>query len=217
MAYKTMQALVTDVERALYQSAGPGVQIYAQDVIVQKLQAAFNHCFLHKFWPQFRRREVRTLSGVNGLLSTPLTLIREWEDIQYVFRRNSDRPLPHIPSSFNTLHITGTTARYIEATGDSNIFKVWPETAEGDIVVIGRSRPAADYGLSDTVLFDATALVHFAAWWYFTDDDSNPAAAETHRGLFESRMGQLVEGAFGNAVELNPRQGYIPDQWYSTP
>lgn len=214
MPFKTMQQLITETERALYQSAGPGVQIYAQDVLQNKLQKAFNHCFSDKFWPYFVRRETKVLSGVLGLLTTPPTLTRDWEDIKHVFREGSTRPLPHIPTSFNTLSLTGTTARYIEATGDSNILRFYPLTAVGNVQIVSRLRPAADFILTDTVPFDETALIHFAAWWYFADDDSNPAAAATHQGLFENRMKQLESAAFGNSVELNPNQGFVPDQWY---
>jgi hypothetical protein len=213
MAYKTLQALVTDTEKALYQAAGPGVQIYAQDVLIQQLQNAFDFIFLDYWWPQFIRREVRTLDGVSGLVTVPFALITHYEDIKAVFRRNSDRPLPELPLSYNSLdYPTGSLARHIEATGDSNLFRVYPTDALDNIVVVGRTRPATDFISTDVVPFDSTALVHYAAWSYFTDDESNPAAAAKHQGLFEKRMQQLKD-ALPQVVELNPRHGYVPDQW----
>jgi len=210
---KTLQALISDVEKALYQSAGPGVQMYSQDLIASLLQQAFKHCYRAEFWPQYRRREVRTLNGLTGHVTAPLVYIRDWDDVQHVFRRGTDRPLPILPAATNTLDIVGTSARWIEASGDANIFTVYPLEATDNIVVVGRETRISEFGLSDTVPFDDLALVHFAAWSYFTDDASNPASAAKHQGLFETRMKKLKDDAFGHTVELNSRSGYIPDRW----
>lgn len=213
---KTLQALITDTERELYQSAGPGVQVYAQDRIGSLLNQAYHHCYKQEFWPQFRKREQRTLNGITGLVTAPFTYIADWEDIQHVFRANSDRPLPILPASFNTIDYppTSTYPRFIEATGDANLVKFYPITATGTVLVVGRQTRLVDFGLTDTVTFDHLALIHFAAWSYFTDDASNPAAALKHQGLFETRMQKLKDDAFGHAVQLNPHSGYIPDRWY---
>lgn len=214
--HKTLQALITDVEHALYQSAGPAVQIYAQDTIARHINEGFQHCYKQRFWPQFRKRETRTLNGVTGHVTAPFTHIADWEDIEHVFRRGSDRPLPLLPPSYNTLDdpVAHATARYIEATGDANLFTVYPIVAEGDILVVGRTTNTTTYGLADTVPFDHIALVHYAAWSYFTDDGSNPASALKHQGLFESRMKKIESDSDSHAIELNPNSAYIPDRWY---
>lgn len=213
---KTLQALITDVEKALYQSAGPGVQIYAQDIIGRHLNEGFKHCYKQKFWPQFRKRETRTLNGTTGLVTAPFTYIQDWEDIQHVFRRGSDRPLPVVPASYNTLDDppSSSTPRFIEATGDTNLFRVYPVASTGDVQVVGRSTRLTDFGATDTVPFDDVALVHYAAWSYFTDDASNPASAAKHQGLFEGRMKSIWNDAQSHSIELNPQTGYVPDRWY---
>jgi hypothetical protein len=213
---KTLQSLITDTERELYQSAGPGVQVYAQDRIAGLLNQAYEHCYKQEFWPQFRKREQRTLNGTTGEITAPLSFIADWEDIQHVFRENSDRPLPIAPASFNTLAYppSSTYPRFIEATGGANVFRVYPADAIGEVLVVGRQTRLVEFGSADTVPFDHLALIHFAAWSYFTDDASNPAAALKHQGLFETRMQKLRDDAFGHAVQLNPHSGYIPDRWY---
>lgn len=212
---KTLQALVTDTEKALYQSAGPGVQVYAEDIIARLINEAFDHCNKQEFWPQYRKRETRTLDGVTGQVTAPFTYIADWEDIQHVFRDGSDRPLPIMPASFNTIAHppSSSVPRFIEASGDSNLFRVYPLDAIGTVQVIGRTTRTADFALTDVVPFDAQALTHYAAWSYFTDDASNPAAAAKHQGLYEMRMKKIRDNAFDHAVQLNPQSGYIPDRW----
>lgn len=214
--HKTLQALVTDTEKALYQSAGPGVQVYAQDIIARHINEAFEHIYKQRYWPQFRKRETRTLDGVTGQVTVPFTYIQDWEDIQHVFRRGSDRPLPVLPASYNSLDdpVNHATPRYIEATGDANLFRIYPLAAEGDVLVVGRATQLVEYGLLDEVPFDHLALVHYAAWTYFTDDASNPASAAKHQGLFESRMKVILDNSQNHEIELNPNSAYIPDRWY---
>lgn len=208
--YKTLQQLLVDTQKAVYQAAGAGVQVYSQDVILQQLQQAFNHIFLEEWWPQFRVRETRVLDGVNGYTTVPLSYIKTYEDIRWVFAGTEERPLPVLPMEAN-LSDSGTHPRFIE--GDvNNIFRVWPQTAVGNVMVVGRARPDP-YILTDVVKMDPTLLVHFAAWSYFTDDGSNPEAALKHKTLFELRYKQLKDSSFNEPVVLDPFADQIPDRW----
>lgn len=212
--FKTMQALITDVEKALYQSAGPSVQVYSQDLIMDMIQDGFNHVFTKRWWPQFRTRESRILNGTTGYITVPLTLIKSYEDIRYVYGPNSARPLTSLPMQMNTLadgFNVGTTPRWIE--GDAtNTLRVWPNTAIGTILVVGRARPDP-YIITDVVQMDPTLLKHFAAWSYFVDDGSNPAAAAKHQGLFETRLDQLENDNFNEPIMLDAVSERVPTEW----
>lgn len=212
---KTLQALTTDVEKMLYQAAGPAVQIYAQDVIMQKIQQAFDHVFTTKFWPQFMVREVRTLDGATGLVTAPFTSIIESKDIHSIFRKNSDRPIPQLPYSINTLDIpVGTAIKFYAPRTDANLFTAYPLDAVDQLVVIGRSRPANEFIATDIVPFDHLALEYWAAWEYSIDDASNAGMAAKFQGLFDSRMKELEDAEFSHVVMLNPRSEEIPTRWY---
>lgn len=213
MAFKTLAQLVTAVETALYQSAGPQVQVYSQDILAQMIQQGFNHVFDKRFWHDFRKREQRTLNGTTGQVTAVLTFINEYRDIQYVFRDGSKRPLPILPTMYNTLSMSGTTPRYIEASGDSKLFLVYPLTSVGDVLVLGRARPTADYAMDEEVEFDQTCLTHYAAWQYFADDGANPASAARHQGLFETRLKTLELADQQFAVQLDSMTGDIPTEW----
>lgn len=212
---KTLQALTTAVERKLYQAAGPGVQIYAEDVIMGMLQDAFDHVFTSKFWPQFMVREVRTLNGTSGIPTAPFTSILETKDIHSVFRRNSDIPIPRLPNSINTLDInTGGAIKFYAPRVDTSLITAYPLDATDEIVVIGRARPANPFIATDTVPFDSLALEYWAAWEYCVDDASNAGMAAKFQGLFDSRMKELEDSEFDNVVMLNPRSEQIPTRWY---
>jgi hypothetical protein len=218
MAFKTMQALITDVERALYQSAGAQVQIYSQDIIQQQLQHAFNHLFDLHWWPRFITRLVLTLDGTTGQTTTLPTGITDYRDIRYVFAGNYTRPLAKLSLDANPASVnlgSGGFPRFIEGTNDTKLFRVYPITATGTVTVVGRARPA-DYDIDQLVTMDPTLLVHFAAWSYFTDDASNPAAAERHQGLFENRLKHVEDTEFNEPIQLNTRDRDIPSRWTET-
>ncbi len=214
MAYLTLQQLATEVQTAIYQAAGSSVQIYSQDVIAQAVQHAFDHIFMEDWWPQFVVREVRTLNQVNGRPTALLTSIKQYDDIRFVYPADSQRPLPVLSPAINPLGTylaEGTTPRYVAADLQT-IFRVWPDNAEGDVLVVGRARPDK-FILTDTVPFDSTLLTHFAAWSYFTDDGSNPEAALKHKMLFEQRYMQIRKSSFNESVILDPFMDRIPNQW----
>lgn len=214
VAYKTMQALIIDVERAIYQSAGSAVQLYSQDILMQQVQDAFDHIFIMEWWPQFRIRELRTLDGTTGAPTVPLTYITQYDDIKAIFVQNDPRALPVLTMNSSVLAPNfniGDRARYMEGNV-ATVFKLWPETATGQVSVVGRARPAA-FAIDQTVPFDSTLLKHYAAWAYFTDDDSNPTAAAKHQGLFETRLETIrIDSRNGN-VELDPETRRIPNRW----
>lgn len=216
--YKTMQALITDVEKALYQSAGPSVQLYSQDIIMQHLQDAFDHIFTKRWWPQFRKRETLTLDGVTGYTTTLPVYIKLYEDIRYVYPDTGSRPLSKLPLGINTLSNgfnNGSTARWVE--GDAaNIFRVWPAGSVGQVSVVGRARPDP-FIITDTVPIDATLMRHFAAWSYFVDDSSNPDAAEKHRNLFETRLQQFESDSFNEPIMLDQNSTRVPTEWNEAP
>jgi hypothetical protein len=213
---KTLSSLITSVEQMLYNSAGPSVQVYSQDIIAQKLNQAFDRCFHAKMWPQFLRRETRTLDGATGKTTAPFTYILEWGDVQSVFREYSNRPLQTMPESFNILSLgSGGYAKFIEPSDDDTLFTIYPLDATGQISVVGRASPsgAGNFALSDTVPFDYLALEYLAAWEMAIDDASNGGMAAKFQTLFDSRMKQLEDDAFDNVVLLAPNSDTIPMEW----
>lgn len=213
MAYKTLAALTTEVEQALYQVAGPTVQIYSEAILQQMVQDAFDHVFLKRFWHRFCTREQRTLDGTTGQPTLALTNIKFYEDIQYVFRDGSKRPLPVLPSTYNSLNMQGTTPRFVEAAANTKLITCYPLTSVGDVLISGRRRPTA-YASGDIVEFDSTCLKHYTVFSYFVDDGSNPAAASKHQALFETRLKELEMADQQFNTPLDNFSTEIPEQWY---
>ena len=215
MDTKTLQDLITDTERMLYQAAGPSVQVYSQDVLAQKLNQAFTRCFEAKFWPSFNARETHVLNGVTGKTVAPFTLISRWVDVDKVFRRYSPTPLTVLPRSISSLDIRAGAAKFIDPAPDETLFTVFPLTAVDTIEVVGRTRPirSGNFNIMDEVPFDYLALEYHAAWEYAIDDASNAGVAAKFQTLFDSRMNQLEELEFPSVVQLAPHSDTIQTEW----
>jgi hypothetical protein len=212
---KTVQQLVTAAEKAIYQSAGAQVQVYSEDILAEQVRDAFTFFFTKAFWPQFRKREQRTLDGTTGQITAVLTYITQYDDIQHVFAGTSHQPLPVLPDEYNTLNMVGSSPRYVDGSADAKLFTIYPLTAIGDVLVSGRARP--DISAMDSVVpCDEGFIVHYVAWSYFIDDGANPAAAAKHQMLFEQRLITLEQDAFSKPIALDSHAGRIPSEWFTS-
>lgn len=212
---RTLQQLTTLVERELAQYAGASVQLYSEGIIQQRIQQAFDYIFTMDYWPQFRVREQRTVDGATGKATVPFTSIKQWDDVQYIFRQWSDRPIPELPEGFSTMNLIGTMTQWIEPRTDAYLFTVYPLTATDVLEVVGRNRPATLFIPTDVIPFDDWAIVHYAAWSYLVDDGSNPGAAAKQQGLFDIRIKMLKDNSQKGIIYLNPRSAVdFPQRWY---
>ena len=216
MAYKTLEALTTDVERELYQSAGPQVQVYSEEILQQMVVSAFLHVHKDHFWPQHRVRLTRTLDGVTGEVTVDITGITEYDDIQYVMPETSSRPISVLPAEYNTIGMSGQAARFIEQSATTGkLFTIYPLDATGDLLIIGRT--SYDSFLpTDTIPFDHMALKHFTCWQYFVDDEME-ASANKHQAMFNSRYQKLKDAAFNHPIKLDSHSSEIPRGWSERP
>jgi hypothetical protein len=214
--YKTGQQLIVDAERLLYQAAGSSVQMYSQDLLLTKLQQAFDFLFLEQWWPQFVRRETKTL--VAGLPTTAFTTILHYEDIRFVYPEGSRTPLPKLPLGTNTLLQSmqqGGHPRYVEYDS-TNLIRCWPADCSGNVLVVGRFRPD-EYLITETFEMDSQLLTAYAVWSYFTDDASNPEAAAKTKALFDSRYNTLIKNNFNEPIVLDGGVGMFPLTWTESP
>jgi len=158
----TLDELVTKVTRRLSQVPGVGVQLYAEDRIVDMIQHKFDILFDELFWPQFSGWYQWTLDGSTGVITTDVsTILKRFDDIDVIFLPNSDSPLPKLPDRVvNPFQLTGQTPLYYDANpgSTSRPFLVWPKTATGTIDVHVRTKP--DDFIGDSIVdFDNQALI----------------------------------------------------------
>lgn len=216
MVDKTLEDLITDIQKGLYQAAGVGVQIYSQDILISKITDAFIVFASDPEvrWERFAQSNTYTLNGTTGRTVVPVaTLFPYYDFIERVYVADSENQLVKAPTTGNYLHTTGNKPLQIiqDAT---DVMRVIPITATGDITIIGHTYPTS-FALADVVPFDYLALKHYVIWKYMTEDGSNPGAAELSRQEFENRYSQLKKMQMNAPIALNGRGGYdYPTEWY---
>lgn len=217
MRDETLAEIIVRAERELNQSAGLSVQVYAQDTLKQKILDAFVVFFddLTVTWKRFVGSTTYTLDGTTGHVTSNAVqdTYRQYDHITSVFPATSTYPLTSAPQNQNNTLISGDTPLYIQH-GSTDVLKVLPITATGQIVVNGKQFPAGfPYNPGDTVPFDALALAYYAAWEYAVDDGTNAAGAEKLRAKFENRYRQLKLNQSQEPIALNGRAREIPTGW----
>ena len=211
--------LIVRVINEVAQVPGLHTQIYSEDRILEKINAIFTMAMDALWWPDYMVRTTIALDGTDGVSTTILnTIYKKYEDIRFVFPESSDLPLGELPAEINANRLTGTQALYIEqiaATADNanKVIQFWPQTAVGNFVVWGRSRPDT-YVSGDTTYMDADVLKWGAAWELVEQDGTNPADAARLQSRFESRLKQL-RGLQSNKPILlqGAARTEIPNTW----
>lgn len=215
----TLDALVTHVETALYQAAGPSTQLYSQDLIVQKITDAYitlaNDPDVR--WKRYRLFNKYTLDGTTGRTTVAISdLFKAFGDIYSIFVDQSRRPLTYLGVHDNPYLITGSRPiKYIRDTVDT--IRILPSGATGDIVIVGKSIPQPPFSLDDIMTFDYLCISHYVCWQYAVDDGANPAMAEKFRQLFESRYKAIKDEEATEAILLSGDGNDIPTTWWSNP
>jgi hypothetical protein len=215
MVDKTLGQLITLCERELSQVPGLSVQLYTQDTLADKITAAYLFFFddTKVQWKRFRDFATYTLSGTNGrVMETVSDTFKEFGDIEAIYPADSDDPLVLASSTRNPALITGSTPDQY-GYDSTNVFRVFPLTATGQVVVVGKVRANLPFALSDTVPFDYLALQYFTCWQMAIDDASNPGAVDKFKALFDERYNELKKKDQQAPIAFNNRSSRYPTTW----
>lgn len=207
MSNPTFGQLITRVAEELSMTAGAGVQIYGEDRIALKLQRLFNSVF-DEFWLDgYTDSDTFTLDGAAGLVTVDLTgVIDRLSDIQAIFREDSDRALTKLPTGINPYNIRGTVPAYFTSTANkAKVFKIFPITAEGNLNVLYRQRPA-DFAEDDVVLADGDLLVIGAVYDYLESDGTNPNDTQKFKAMFDAKITKLKALDTSHPITLHQRR-----------
>lgn len=216
--FKTMSALIIDVQEALSQVSGTDVQTYAEDKIQRKLQEGFNMVRRRAWWPHLMEWRQYTLDGSTGTTTADIDDVQGCEDIRVVFEGGTNRQLRLVPGEVNPYTLTGTRPRFYAALAQTNArrIKVYPITATGTLDM--HVRPfEATFIPADTVPFDADCLVNYAAWNYATDDGTVVGQIGKFQALFESTLAELLKELLNAPISLNPYMKQTETEWAWNP
>jgi len=196
---------------------GTGVQVYAEDILAEMVQARFDDMFESLWWEDYMATVITTLNADGTIVDDPVTdlELRKFTDIKYVYYDTDNDPLKLLPGRVNPVNFTTTGAhpRYLSPYYGAKVFRVMPPGNAGDSVsVVYRARPAP-FLPDDEVKMDAQALIYGACYDYLSDDGSNPMAVEKMRNFYNERLQQLNSSRNEQDIHLMPSSSGI-DGWY---
>ena len=207
---------VTDIATAVFTrlSLGTGldVQTYAEPKMLEMIQHKFDVLFDALWWPQvYSPGDTFTLDGATGVVTSDLSaIIKRWEDIRYVWYGSDRTPMPRANSSINPSTISRRSI--VPYNNSSKVFKVLPATTSGTVTIAYRTKPDPFTSESD-VPMDRQLMILGCCYDFLVDDDSNPAAVEKFKSMFDTRFSALAAVQNIHGISTEPDGNYGVTEW----
>lgn len=212
----TLRQAIDKTLRRVMLSAGPDVQIYAEEHIQDIIQHKFDILFDDTWWPQFfNPGEVFTLDGSTGQVIEDITSkIRRYQDVRHIWYSTHPSPIGRISGRVSPGQITAWT--FAPTTGPK-IFKVYPANTTGNITVSYRTKPDTFESESDSIDMDEHLIVLGSAYDYLNSLGYNTSAENKLLTLFNERYEQLKKQVEQVEVSTSPQYGLSVTGWQDAP
>jgi len=198
-------------------AGGTAVQVYAEDILAEMVQARFDEMFESTWWEQNMITKTDAL-GANGEVSIDVGAdwgLKKFTDIKHVYYKEEYYPLKLVPGRTNPARYARAevTPRYIAPIAGDKIFQVLPYGIVGEnITAQFRVRPDT-FTADDEVPMDDQAMIYGACYDYLADDGANPPATEKMRNFYNERLEQLNASRNEQDIALMPARKGI-DEWH---
>jgi hypothetical protein len=204
--------VVERIQKRLRIAQSVHATVYAEDPIIEQVQAAFDFYCNLRWWPQFRNDATWALDGTTGRVVGPLGTLERLEQIRYIWHGTNTQPLAMMPEDMRPSLIPGSTyARFF--VGDAaKVFRVAPFEAVGEVEVVYYSQPARLY-IDSEIDFDETLLVLNGALRYLVSSDTNSNDAALIQTELAEYWRVYENRVFGQDIATSPSSIQILGDW----
>lgn len=220
ITFPTAADIVTSSQNMIGEVAGPGVQLFTEDIMLANLGRIFDMVFIKRPWENYIAWNIYTLDGVNGLLTdpNPYGAVRGIEDFIVFTREGETQPLPLGNNKVSPFWMSGTRVqewRYLPWNHTDYVKKriqFWPKTSTGNIISCTRLHPGVI--LPSTKFYLDRQLLEMGLSWITLDSDAtNVGAADTFKQMFDLRYRDLTKSLANHPMHISGDAG-IPMQWF---
>lgn len=227
----TIREIVDAALTVVGEVAGPGVQVYEEDRMMDDAVRAFNMMFKKYDWHQYLDWFDVTLNGTlataNGKaaksVESPFEQVKDFEDFVAVHQNGFSERLPIAPTRMNPSVLgTGSLVRYwtsMNATDPDYVKKkliYYPVGATGKLNVLAKvyplKPPAIQFDWQDKFFLDKDMLAYATAFMTLSGDDLNAAAADVVRNLMEMKYRDVTAALAKHPIPVRST-GSIPSTW----
>lgn len=209
----TYRELIDAVLTRLRMEISQATQIYSEDAIGMGIQHKFDTLFDEYWMPQFMTyQEQYALDGTTGRIVGDVSAkIKRFQDIRHVHNMYSIYPLPLAP---NNVRIQDLTIPCIQPDRDkTKVFRVIPLYDTGPVYVTYRTKPANFSNDDDVVDMDEQLMILGTCYDMLEDDNTNPAAADKFKNMFDARVKQYQRSQFNLPQTGTPAQVFPIQRW----
>lgn len=220
VTFPAAQDIIVTAQAMIGEVAGPGVQLFTDDLMLANLGRIFDMVFIKRPWENYLRWDQWDLDGVSGLVSStnPYGDVRGLEDFIVIFRDGEAVPIPLASNRENPFLQTGTRVAawtslpYSSTSYLSKRIQFWPKTSVGKIVSCVRLHPGQI--IPTTKFYLDRQLLEFGLAWITLDSDAtNVGSADTFKQLYDLRYRDLTKALANHPMHIHGDAG-IPLQWF---
>lgn len=204
--------VVERIEKRLRIARSVHATVYAEDPIIEQVQAAFDYYCALRWWPQFRNDVTWTLDGTTGRVVEDLGTLTRLEQLRYIWHGTNVSPLAMLPQDMRPSLIPASTyARYY--SGDATkVFRVVPFDATGTIDVVYYELPER-LSIDTEIDFDETLLVLNGALRYLVSSDTNSNDAALIQQELAEYWRVYENRVFGQDIATSPASIQVLGDW----
>lgn len=198
MPFKTRTQIVQNVIKKIGLVSGTTVQTYTEPQVEVAVQDAFQMLFRKRYWEQMSDWHTFTLDGVNGKVTTDLTLICKGHEDAKQFHVPTNRNkivvpvgMEHLDCGNGSVPLYVTPLKYTDADFLTRVFKFWPPTATGSVRMKIRTYPQ-DFTNQQLVPLPADVIEWAGAWLMLETDGLNPTASNKAQSMFQIAYNDYV-------------------------
>lgn len=193
----TLREIMDGVLFRLQGGGGAGVQRYGEPVLQQMIRHKFDILFDKYPWPRYYvQGQTWTLDGLTGRANTDVRLagLRRFEDIEVMWYKDEETPLPRAPYGSNSTLIK---RRCVVADPDpSKVFKILPidtlETVNANFKSYPESPETFFADESSEIHMDFQLLVLGTAFDYLNQMGTGRDNADKLLGMYEDRERSVI-------------------------
>lgn len=220
----TAREIVDEAMRIIGEAAGAGVQIHAEDGMLETVNRVARLAFTRYSWDQFIHWQELELDGSTGLVtaSDAFEDVKGLQDFLAIYREGEDVQIPKLARTVNPFVLTGSRVlcwSSLVATHPNyqgKRLQFYPLTATGTLNVCTRVDPSP-YTWDDEIALDQDILVAGTAWITLMGDDLNPGAAEGQRLFMDERFNVILKSLALQPVTSSPKSTFPTDYFVRRP
>lgn len=213
---RTIEEILSNIERGLYLAAGTDVQIHAEDTLLFALHSAYTMFIEDSFaYSNLHYRTDKVDRSTGKIIGTYAPDCTSFNDIHSIYADEENRPLQRVSPRSNPKTLRQGNL-VIEDSDRTKLFRLINCNADEVSIWYRKRLPESvwtDHRIETVVDVDALLLTYQVMHQFLVDEDSNDKAIQNAAMNVATRKKQLLDREWQIAFSKNKQSSGILTHW----